>query len=133
MATGSPKPRRVASVSAASTPDMPDTPLRSALLAASRMGAVQCFLSHLAKSASCPTTPSLQCNVIQIVHDPASCCKLQYFQALVSLQGCSGKTCRRKDRTCQSKLNTVDAKVDAMIDVMSGHACGPKGQQGSKQ
>ena len=40
-------------------PELPEAPLRSALLAANKTGMEQFLRNHLAKSASCPNTPSL--------------------------------------------------------------------------
>ena len=52
-------------------PEAPEAPLRSALFAASKTGAVQFFLSHWARSASCPSTPSLWTRVMSDIQNIA--------------------------------------------------------------
>lgn len=50
-------------------PELPEAPLRSALLAANKTGVEQFLRSHLAKSASCPSTPSLHmCHLSSVLH-----------------------------------------------------------------
>jgi len=50
-------------------PELPEAPLRSALLAANNTVEEQFLRNHLAKSASCPSTPSLHmCHLSSVLH-----------------------------------------------------------------